>query len=522
VGVGVRGVRVHYEITPGANPVVEVARDRVGIAAILAVGALASLGLLPWLGKSMFADEGATLYSAHLSWWNLWAQSRHVDLVLLPYYVLVHFWMIASGSIDNIRALSLLAYFGTIVAIGGTGLRLAGRWCGIIAAVLTATSTLFVLKSLNARPYELSALMVTLSAISLLKWLDDARARWLWIFSVLAILATALQLFALLAPVSMLTGVLVVRPRLLLQRLRTLLGPMLLLAVAAVPWLIAGTGEVGQVNWIAGSSAESRLLSEIRGPMVGSSYDFILLVIFVVVVAKLATIWNRHVSHVFGERVSRDRDVFALTLAWAVLPTVVLSIVSIAHPIYANRYVTASVPGVALLVAFICIRVFPGNLDLTYRRWVRTAGSTLSSEAMAVVGILAAIVLVVGSVSSATSLQEDLQGATRYTVQQQEIGDVVALPDHAISAAVGYYLASDARHISLWPQRGVQQRYVEGLDLSLHPYSNGHFPFRVWLLTDDSVPGVRHFRKILRADGYVLSEVKQFTGVTLLLYRLAS
>jgi hypothetical protein len=141
---------------------------------------------------------------------------------------------------------------------------------------------------------------------------------------------------------------------------------------------------------------------------------------------------------------------------------------------------------------------------------------------MTVVGILAAVVLGAGFVSSATSLQEDLQGATRYTVQQQQIGDVVALPDHAISAAVGYYAASDARHLSLWPQRGVRQRYVEGLDLSLHPYSKGHLPFRVWLLTDDSVPAVTHFRKILREDGYVLSEVKQFTGVTLLLYGLAS
>ena len=58
----------------------------------------ATLGLLPWLGNSMFADEGATLYSAHLSWLALWAQSLHVDLVMLPYYVVVHFWLILSGS----------------------------------------------------------------------------------------------------------------------------------------------------------------------------------------------------------------------------------------------------------------------------------------------------------------------------------------------------------------------------------------------------------------------------------------
>ena len=172
----------------------------------------------------MFADEGATLYSAHLSWSNLWAQSLHVDLVMLPYYVLVHFWLMLSGSIAWVRALSLFAFFGTIVAAGGLGLRIAGRWCGIIAAVLTATSTLLILKALNARPYELSALLVALCAVSLFKWLDDSRTRWLWAFSLLAILATATQLFALLAPASMLICVLAVRPRLLAQRLRALLG----------------------------------------------------------------------------------------------------------------------------------------------------------------------------------------------------------------------------------------------------------------------------------------------------------
>ena len=152
----------------------------------------------------MFADEGATIYSAHLSWSNLWAKSQHVDLVLLPYYVLIHFWTFVSGDIAWVRALSLLSFFGTIVAIGWTGLGLAGRWCGIIASVLTATSTLLVEKSLNARPYELSSFLVVLCAVILLKWLKDSRAIWLWTFSILALLATAMQLFSLLAPASML------------------------------------------------------------------------------------------------------------------------------------------------------------------------------------------------------------------------------------------------------------------------------------------------------------------------------
>jgi uncharacterized membrane protein len=468
----------------------------------------------------MFADEGATLYSAHLSWSNLWAQSRHVDLVLLPYYVLMHFWSMLSGNIEWVRTLSLFAYFGTIVVVGGIGLRIAGRWCGIIAAALTATSTLLILKSLNARPYALSALLVAFCAVTLLKWLDDDRPRWLWAFSILAILVTASQLFALLAPASMLICVVAVRPGLIAQRTRALLAPVAVVAVAAGAWIAASIGEVGQVNWIANVSTGSRLSTELRGPVVGQLYDLVVFVIVVLALAKLAAIWNRDVRAAVGAQVSRDRDIFALAIGWAVLPTVVLSIASISHPIYANRYVTASAPGAALLVAFVFVRVFPATLDPA-RTADRSARRGLGHRMMALFGAVAAVLLVIGYLSSASAVQEDLQGPARYAAQHARRGDVIALPDHAITAAINYYLAKDNRVIPLWPQLGVRQRYVEGFDLSADPSSSSRVPRRVWLVNDGSVARIAHFGEILSEDGYVFSMQKQFAGVTLQLYHLA-
>jgi uncharacterized membrane protein len=478
----------------------------------------ATLGLLPWLGNSMFADEGATLYSAHLSWSDLWAQSLHVDLVMLPYYVLIHFWLMLSGNIAWVRALSLFAFFGTIVAAGGLGLRIAGRWCGIIAAVLTASSTLLILKALNARPYELSALLVALCAVALFKWLDDSRTRWLWAFSILALLATATQLFALLAPASMLICVLAVRPRLLARRLRALFAPVVVLAVASGAWIAASIGQVGQVNWIAQGSAGGQLIAELRGPVLGLAYDLVIFVIVVLVAAKLAAIWNRGVRQAVAEQISRDRDIFALTIGWAVLPTVALSIASFAHPIYDNRYVTASAPGAALLVAFVCVRVFPVTLDPA-RSSDETIDRRPRSRIVAFIGVAAAVVLAMSYVSSASALQEDLQGTARYVAQHAQKGDVIALPDHAITAAIGYYLASDHRHVLLWPQLGVRQRYVEGFDLSPDPSSISRFPRRVWVVTGGNGAGIEHFERTLAYDGYALSKENQFTGVSL--YRLA-
>ena len=210
----------------------------------------------------MFADEGATLYSAHLSWSNLWAQSLHVDLVLLPYYVLIHFWVMVSGTIAWVRALSLFAFCGTIVVAGGIGLRIAGRWCGVIAAALTATSTLLVLKSLNARPYELSAFLVAMCAalVQMAGRLSDS-------------VVVGLQpsgdtghrdaVVLIAAPVSMLVCVLGVRPRLIAQRLRACLHPLLSLRCLR---RLDGRmhGEVGQVNWIAGDRPGALLLTSSR------------------------------------------------------------------------------------------------------------------------------------------------------------------------------------------------------------------------------------------------------------------
>ena len=520
MGVRVEDVKIHRGGTPDSNRARIVARDRIGQGVVLVTALAATLGLLPWLGNSMFADEGATLYSAHLSWSNLWAQSLHVDLVMLPYYVLVHYWSILSGNIEWVRALSLFAYFGTIVAGGGLGLRIAGRWCGIIAAALTASSTLLILKALNARPYELSALLVALCAVTLFKWLDDSRSRWLWAFSLLAILATATQLFALLAPSSMLICVLVVRPRLIAQRMRALLGPIALLAVASAAWITASIGEVGQVNWISQGSAGSRLTAELRGPVLGQAYDLVMFVIVVLVVAKLAAVWNRDVRHVVAEQISRDRDIFALAIGWAVLPTVALSVISFAHPVYDNRYVTASAPGAALLVAFVCVRVFPVALDPACTS-DKTTNQRLRKRIVACIAFIAAVVLATSYLSSASALQEDLQGTARYVAQHVQSGDVIALPDHAITAAIDYYLPSDGRHVPLWPQLGVRQRYVEGFDLILHPSSTSALPRRVWVVTGGSGTGIDHFEQILSRYGYTLSKQKQLIGGTLLLYDLA-
>ena len=148
-----------------------------------------------------------------LSWSNLWSQSQSVDLVLLPYYLLIHVWLTVSGSIAWVAR----TVPSRILRNDRHGwLDRSPHRREVVRdhqPPFSATSTLLVEKSLEPRrPYELSTLLVTLSALFLVKWLDDPRLRWVWWFCGLTLLATAMQLFSLLAPASMLIGVLVIRP----------------------------------------------------------------------------------------------------------------------------------------------------------------------------------------------------------------------------------------------------------------------------------------------------------------------
>jgi hypothetical protein len=521
MAVKVMDVRNQSGIATGDNSTQKIPRDYVGVTIVVGIAVAATLGLTPWLGVSMFADEGATLYSAHLSWSNLWAQSEHVDLVLLPYYTVVHGWLLISGSLEWVRGLSLLAYFGTIVLVGWLGLRIAGRWCGVITAVLTACSTLLVQKSLNARPYAVSTFLVVVCAVFLFKWLSDPRSRWLWAFTVSALLATAMQLFSLLAPISMLVMVLVVRRRPISQRLQVLLIPASVLAVVAGAWTIASAREVAQVNWIGTEAVGNRLLDELRGPAIGQFYDLALFLIGTLVLFKLASIWTGDVRDAIVTRISRDRDVFALAVGWGVVPTVTLAIVSLAHPLYSVRYVTASAPGAALLIALICVRMFPTYFG---RSHVQHGDSSPDRSAekprhkiwATVLAAATALLLLVGYLGSAMTQQEDLKGPARYALQHAQNDDVLALPDHAVTSAVEYYLQDEHQHLRQWTQLGVTQRYVEGLDLSLRPSLCS--PRRVLLIDDGTVQGLNRFEQALEAKGYQLYAAKRFNGSQVLTF----
>jgi mannosyltransferase len=318
------------------------------ILAAIAVAAAASL--LPWLDKPIFPDESASLYSAHLDWTALWQHTRVVDLVLLPYYSLLHLWLQLFGSIEWARLLSVLAFGITVFVVGHLGVRLGGSLCGVLAAIVAATNPLLVTAALSARPYALSALAATAAVGALLAWLEGGGVRWLWWFSVAAVATLALHLFAILVPLFVLVAAVALEPRMFRDKWRSLVAPVGLMLAAVLCLAGLAASQRSQIAWIPSPFAGEQLVRAMAGPASGE-HDHYAIVVFILTIMATALClgaWRRG-----SRRAVSDWRLLAILLAWTALPTATLVVASLVKPVFLDRYVTSSVPGLALALALL-------------------------------------------------------------------------------------------------------------------------------------------------------------------------
>ena len=324
------------------------ARTTNGILATIA--GLATVGLLPWLGKPAFPDEHASLHAARLGWTQLWQHSRFVDLVLLPYYSLLHEWTELSGSIEWARFLSLLAFGLTVFLVGYLGARLGGRVCAVLAASVAATNPLLVTAALSARPYALSALAATAAVAVLFRWLEGGGTRWAWAFCAASIATLCLHLFAVLAPLSVLVAAVVFEPGKFHGRWRTLVAPLGLVLAAALTVASLGAGQRSQIAWIPTPFAGAQLVRAVEGPASGGHAAYVIVVLTTAAASAATCLWARRGGSL---RTHLDLRLLGILLAWAALPTATLVAASLVRPLFLDRYVTASVPGLAIAVALL-------------------------------------------------------------------------------------------------------------------------------------------------------------------------
>ena len=474
-----------------------------GLLVGVVVGVTSSLLVARDVSKPIFRDEGSSLYSAHLPWSDLWQQSRLVDVVMLPYYALLHLWVQVSSSIEWARSLSLLAYGLTVLLVAVLAGRLSGFAGAVVASLVVATNPLMVGAALSARPTALSALVATCAVAALLRWRGDTRARWLWVFALLTILTALTHLFAVLAPLCALGGSTLAWRATWRERWQSAVAPLAATGLVVASVLVAASGQVGQVSWIKRETPVSAL-THVLGPVSSGppAYGLCLVVIALLAGGLLASGRSAPVS---GTR-RLNTGSWVVVTSWAFGPALILVMASLWSPLYLQRYVIASAPGLALSLAML---VSAGVGRLTVR-----AGTRAGIVAGVLVILTIIVVTLPGAASMAARSEEDTRGIAGFLVQHAGADSWVALPNHADAAAITPYWDEARRRPQLWPQ--CHQLLIEGIALDASGQAIRRAPASIWLVDDGSAAGIDAFLARLAAAGYHQADLTAFGNVEVL------
>lgn len=300
----------------------------------LAVSLLGIAGPVPW------RDEGATWMANQRSLSALWAMLGHLDAVHGTYYLGMRVWQYVFGSsILSLRLVSALAVgvaAGLVTLLGARlgGSRRVGVYAGLVFAVLPQVTW----AGAEARSFAVSMAFVVAAMLAFWKAVDDGRLRWWGLYAGLAAVSVYLFMYTALAFLAV--------PLALLwqsraQQVRGVVASVVAAGLAA-PLVAVAVDQSDQVNWLERYTV--RPVQVLQGAWWGFTPTSFLG--SALLIAALA-------NAVWLCRSARFRPVVASLVGWLVLPSAVLLLLSLSEPTYAERYVTAGAPALAILLALL-------------------------------------------------------------------------------------------------------------------------------------------------------------------------
>jgi mannosyltransferase len=201
--------------------------------------------------RQLWEDEYATWHASTLGFADFQRLIGHVDLVLAPYYALMHGWiMLAGDSPLALRAPSVLAMAATAGLLVPLGRRLAGTRVGVVAGLLFAAVPTVSRYAQEARPYALAMLLSVASTLLLLRALDRPSWRRFAPYGVAVVLLGLAHLVALSILVA--HGLLVrytarTHERLMVWRW---LGQVVVTVAVVGPFALSASGQSQAISWI--------------------------------------------------------------------------------------------------------------------------------------------------------------------------------------------------------------------------------------------------------------------------------
>lgn len=352
--------------------------------------------------SSPWRDEAATMVIADRTVPQILELTRTIDAVHLAYYLIAHEVMrlfptaTLDAAVTPVRMVSVIAAALTAGVLVRIGRQLDSLAVGVTAGVIYGLCPFATRFAQEARSYALVALVASLSTYALLRacrrpWL---RGRWV-LYAATLVVAPTLNLLSLLLLTAHLVYVLVTTPPAVRRRWITAVAAALTIAS---PFIVLAYRQRDQVAWLTAPDLAN------LGSFLSTQYHSVAVPSFVIIVGALA-LWLQPRLRLNS---TPNQGAFILGLAWGLLPTLLLWLVSQVNPLFDWRYLVFTLPGSALLLSSLAT-------------FVRPYGVLVPVLALAVSGWSMQVMYR----DPALGHSEDVRGATAYIAAQARPGDAV-------------------------------------------------------------------------------------------------
>lgn len=298
------------------------------------------LGVYEIGAKSLWVDEGLSAAIARMNPADVvraaWSTPTPGAIVL--YYELLAVWAHLGLTETNLRLLSAICAALSVPVMYALALRLSGRRTAQVSALLVAISPFVVRYSQEARPYALVFLLSAASSLALVRAIDKSTwGRWAayWALGTAGLYTHNTFAFLLAAHVVVVAILAPSRGRWLIRPICSFLA----IVVAAFPLLGLFISPATQISFVPKLSYRSvgQTLTEVAG---GTRTLFAIQGIACLAALGLAArAWRR-----------KPMSFWALVILGAA-PIGAELLLSVARPIFLQRYAMIAYPGIAMIVA---------------------------------------------------------------------------------------------------------------------------------------------------------------------------
>jgi mannosyltransferase len=294
--------------------------------------------------RSFWVDEGISVAIARLSWSDffgiLWRREGNMSL----YYILLRGWLFFAHSDATIRALSAIASTAAVIAIYFLGKKLFDRNTGATAAILLALNVFHIRYAQEARSYALLSLALVLATWCFVSAVEsESQNKWA-LYAIVSAAAVYLHFFAVLAiGAHFLSAIIWKRP----IPWRNIFVSAVLFALLVLP-----------VAAFLHANSQNHQLDWVKFPTGREFYGFLLLftgqagiIMLCISLAIAAAVIAQLIVQSRKQNDSQKSFPLGVITLWLFLPTIATLAISLAHPIFVPRYMTVSLPALALVLA---------------------------------------------------------------------------------------------------------------------------------------------------------------------------